>query len=299
MIPALEATVGSKIIGHCSVSQPQVPLDDTDAVRYPTYEAMVKDSGADALYIPLPNNYHLDLIRLAVESGVNVLCEKPLAMDASEIDEIIRFTEGTSVIVEEAYMTTHSIRDQRVREIAREVGANKAEARFTFENKNFGNYRMDRKFGGGALLDVGIYVLDPIVDLFGEPIEIEVIEFTENNETDMDLVALLHHKDDKTSRIVTSFIRPEEQYLKFSNGDSSVSVNRPFTPSIDDVQIEIVDLDGAKTSITTKGNYIYRAMVDDFNEAIRNGTQPRRSLAQSRSIQKVIDDIFAVARSGS
>ena len=297
VIPALEATEDARIVGHCSLSQPQVPLDSTGAIRYKSYEEMVKESGADALYIPLPNNYHLDLIRLAVESGVNVLCEKPLAMDANEIDEIIKFTQNSSVIVEEAYMTTHSIRDQRLRDVAREIGATEAEARFTFENKNFQNYRMDRRFGGGALLDVGIYVLDPIIDLFGNPSRVDIVGFTERDGTDMDLEAVLHHPGGKRSRIVTSFVRPEEQYLRFSNESSSVSVKRPFTPSIDDVQIDVIDDNGSKKTLLTEGNYIYRAMVEDFNRAITTGTAPRRSLSQSRSVQKVIDEIFEVARS--
>ncbi len=297
VIPALEATEGSRIIGHCSLSQPQVHLDNTDAVRYNSYEEMVTESGADALYIPLPNNYHLDLIRLAVASGVNVLCEKPLTMDAHEIDEIIEFTQNSSIIVEEAYMTTHSIRDQRLREVAREIGAVEAEARFTFENKSYQNYRMDRRFGGGALLDVGIYVLDPIIDLFGEPSRVDIVTFTERDGTDMDLEVVLHHSDGKRSHIVTSFVRPEEQYLRFSNGNSAVSAKRPFTPSIDDVQIEVVDDNGSKKTLLTEGNYIYRAMVEDFNRAVVNGTAPRRSLSQSRSVQKVIDEIFEVARS--
>ncbi|MDA8278626.1 MAG: Gfo/Idh/MocA family oxidoreductase [Actinomycetota bacterium] len=297
VIPALQATDGSRIIGHCSLSQPNVPLDSTEAKRYVTYEEMVVESGADALYIPLPNNYHLDLIRLAVENGVNVLCEKPLAMDVAEVDEIIKFTHDSSVIVEEAYMTTHSLRDQRLREIAREIGSTEAEARFTFENKSFDNYRMDRRFGGGALLDVGIYVLDPIIDLFGEPTEVEIVAFSEKNQTDMDLEAILLHREGKRSKITTSFIRPEEQFLRFTNENAAVSALRPFTPSVDDVQIEITDDNGSRKTVMTEGNYIYRAMVEDFNNAIITGTKPRRSLAQSRLVQKVIDHIFDVARS--
>ncbi|MDA8196360.1 MAG: Gfo/Idh/MocA family oxidoreductase [Actinomycetota bacterium] len=296
VIPAILATEGSQIIGHCSLSQTHVPLDDSPAIRYPSYEKLIRESGADALYIPLPNNYHLDLIRLAVECGVNVLCEKPLAMNVEEIDEIIKVAEGSSVVVEEAYMTTHSLRDQRLREIARRIGSTEATARFTFENRNFENYRMDRRFGGGALLDVGIYVLDPIIDLFGEPTGIEIVNFKERNDTDMDLEAVLKHPDGKTSRIVTSFVRPEEQFLQFSNGKMKISAARPFTPSIDDVQIVIEDNDGSTSTELAEGNYIYRAMVEDFNRAISTGTRPRRSLEQSRNVQQVIDDIFEAAR---
>ena len=54
-----------------------------------SYDDLLADPAIEAVYIPLPNHLHVQWALRAVEAGKHVLCEKPIAMRAEEIDALI------------------------------------------------------------------------------------------------------------------------------------------------------------------------------------------------------------------
>ena len=71
------------------------------------YNQLLADDRIEAVYIPLPNTMHVDWTIRAIKSGKHVLCEKPIAMRAQEIDELIKLRNTTGLLVAEAYMIVH------------------------------------------------------------------------------------------------------------------------------------------------------------------------------------------------
>ena len=84
---------------------------------YESYNELLADDGIDAVYIPLPNTMHVDWTVQAIKSGKHVLCEKPIAMRAEEIKELIKLRDDTGLLVAEAYMIVHHPQWQKAREI--------------------------------------------------------------------------------------------------------------------------------------------------------------------------------------
>ena len=81
------------------------------------YDALLADPEIDAVYIPLPNSMHVAWSEKAAEAGKHVLCEKPIAMEASGIDRLIETRDRTGKLIAEAWMIAHHPQFAKAREL--------------------------------------------------------------------------------------------------------------------------------------------------------------------------------------
>ena len=143
---------------------------------YGSYEALLADPGVEAIYIPLPNHLHVPWTTRAAEAGKHVLCEKPIALSVAEARSLVDVRNRTGVLIQEAFMVrTHPqwikavalVRDGTIGELRSMVGA------FSYFNDDAGNIRNVRAFGGGALMDIGCYLINTGRLMFGrEPLRV-------------------------------------------------------------------------------------------------------------------------------
>lgn len=133
------------------------------ARAYGSYDALLDDPDIDAVYIPLPNHMHVPWTIRAAERGKHVLCEKPIALDATEARQLLDARDRTGVRIQEAFMVrTHpqwlaardAVRDGRLGEMRAIQGF------FSYHNDDPGNVRNVAAFGGGGLLDIGCYLIN-------------------------------------------------------------------------------------------------------------------------------------------
>ena len=125
-----------------------------------SYDALLADPEVDAVYIPLPNDMHVDWSIRAAQAGKHVLCEKPIALQADQIDELIATRDATGKLIAEAFMVAHHPQWALVRDLLAQgvIGRlEHIEGCFTYTNRDLGNIRHDPAKGGGGLRDVGVY----------------------------------------------------------------------------------------------------------------------------------------------
>jgi predicted dehydrogenase len=125
-----------------------------------SYEEMLASDKIDAVYIPLPTSQHVEWTIKAADAGKHVLCEKPIALNAGEIDQLIAARDRNKVLVTEAYMVTYSPVWRKVRSLLAEgaIGTLKhVQGAFTYFNKDPDNMRNIPSLGGGGLPDIGVY----------------------------------------------------------------------------------------------------------------------------------------------
>ncbi|WEG14595.1 Gfo/Idh/MocA family oxidoreductase [Pullulanibacillus sp. KACC 23026] len=139
---------------------------------YGSYEDLLADPSIDSVYIPLPNHLHKEWTIRAAKAGKHVLCEKPLALNAVEAQEMVQACEEANVVFAEAFMYRYHPRYKMIKEVidSGEIGEIRGiYANFTFNNAgDSSNVRYKKEWGGGSLYDVGVYPISAARMLLGE-----------------------------------------------------------------------------------------------------------------------------------
>ena len=295
VIPAISAEPRSIITSYASLSHPgRLPLDGQGALRVPTYEDLLDRTLVDAIYIATPNSLHIAPAIAAMRKGISVLCEKPLAVSTREIDELAAVEAETGTLVMEAYMTAFSGRDREWRRLAKTGVLGKLrdiEAAFTFTLVDQSNYRWRPELGGGALADVGIYLLDPIIDLLGEPSETRLESLESKSGVVKTLCATLLFGSQARARITCSFEAPESQVLKIAGTQGTLLVEQPFTPGTSETTFTL-ERDGRTQTLAAVGNDPYVAMVESFVDSHLGAQPPPRGLGASRRVAALTERIL-------
>ncbi|MGB5420162.1 Gfo/Idh/MocA family protein [Algibacter sp.] len=144
---------------------------------YDSYEALAKDKNIDAVYIATPHALHKENTLLCLEHGIAVLCEKPFAMNAKEVDTMIAKAKEKKVLLMEALWTYFLPHYQyTLKAIDNKVYGNvlKLEADFGFNRPFDDSSRLfNKSLGGGSLLDIGIYPIFAALSTLGIPKNID------------------------------------------------------------------------------------------------------------------------------
>lgn len=130
-------------------------------VAHGSYEALFADPTIEAVYIPTPNDSHVDLTLAAARAGKHVLCEKPAAMNARDAERLAALPPG--IVYLEAFMVRYHPQWLKTRELVRAGAIGRvaaAQSFFSYFLDDPANIRNKPENGGGGLWDIGVY---PIV----------------------------------------------------------------------------------------------------------------------------------------
>jgi D-xylose 1-dehydrogenase (NADP+, D-xylono-1,5-lactone-forming) len=264
------------------------------------YEAVVSDPSVDAVYIPLPNGMHLEWIERCAAAGKHVLCEKPLGCKESEAQAAIDACTAAGVTLVEAYMTPHHPRAAAVVDLARSgaLGSLRtAHAAFTFPHPNPQDHRFDPRLGGGALLDVGIYVLAPLLAITGRrPDRVYASATANDHGVDVSISARLEWDGDFAASVECSFDAPERQTFEIFGTQAGIDVrDKAYTPGPKDDRFEVLRRDGSRDRIKPGGGDLYLLMLDRFAGVLRGDATPVHTLDDTIRVASTIDRIRAAA----
>ena len=138
-----------------------------------SYQALVNDPNIDAVYIATPHALHKENTLLCLEHNIAVLCEKPFAMNAKEVEEMISKAKEKNVLLMEALWTyflphyQYVLKALETKMFGRVV---KLEADFGFHRAFDNSSRLfNKSLGGGSLLDIGIYPIFAALSTLGLP----------------------------------------------------------------------------------------------------------------------------------
>jgi predicted dehydrogenase len=132
------------------------------AKAYGSYEALLADPDIDAIYNPLPNDLHVPWTIKSAEAGKHVLCEKPIGLNAEDARQLIAVRERTGVKIGEAFMVRlhpQWLRTRALIDAGRIGNIHLVQGAFSYFNVKPENIRNSLSAGGGALMDIGCYLV--------------------------------------------------------------------------------------------------------------------------------------------
>lgn len=195
------------------------------------YERLL-EMDLDCVYIPLPNSLHGPMTLAALDQGLHVLCEKPLALSAPEAEAMAAASRRAGRLVAEAVMYRHHPRWRLALEaVARgEIGKPRHVAgSFAFPLSADEDYRWHADLGGGALYDVGSYLVSAARQLLGaEPRRVSSLARLRRG-VDVDCAVALDFAEGSAALVSASFERAESQWLRVEGEAGSLVIPKPFT----------------------------------------------------------------------
>ncbi|MBP1993730.1 Gfo/Idh/MocA family protein [Paenibacillus eucommiae] len=144
---------------------------------YTDLETMAQSDKIDAVYIASPNSYHSEQAVRCMKHGKHVLCEKPIASNVKELQQMIAAAQEHGVVLMEAMKSTLMPNFQAVQDNLHKLGKiRKYFASYCQYSSRYDAYKAGNvmnafmpAFSNGGLMDLGVYCLYPMVVLFGKP----------------------------------------------------------------------------------------------------------------------------------
>ncbi len=273
-------------------------------VSYGSYEALLDDPNIDAIYIPLPNNMHKEWAIKAAQAGKHVLCEKPIALNATEAEEMVAAFAEAGRVLAETFQWRHHPQAHAVRELIEDGTIGEVrfiDAGFSFLIAREDDIRLDPALGGGSLYDVGCYPVSLARFMVqDEPLAVTAQAHWTERGVDDRMAATLEFPNGVLAHINCGFSLPLRRYYEVVGSLGSLYVNRAYNP-IGDRSSEIVRYGDDRMMIETvqlEPANSYTLMVEDFNRAVTGEAPPRFPAEDAVKNMRVIDALYRSAREG-
>lgn len=260
------------------------------------YDALLADPGIDAVYIPLPNHLHVPWTLRALEAGKHVLCEKPIALAAPEIDALIAARDASGLMAAEAFMVLHHPQWLRARDLIAEGAIGRLRhvaGAFSYTGMAPDDIRTRADFGGGGLRDIGVYPAVTSRFVTGAEPGRLMSRIERRGEVDNFARVWADFPGFTLSFHVATDLHWHQEMV-FHGEEGTLRLPAAFRPDQSaGARLEWQRSDGSEVVEIFPGADQYRAMIENFGRSARTGTAFACPLEFSRGNQAMIDAIFA------
>lgn len=165
---------GFKVTGVYDINPKRSSMAEKHGLKaYASLEELLKDDSIELVVVATPNNFHKEIVTTALRAGKNVVCEKPVALNSKELEEMIAVSKETGRL-----FTVHQNRrwDKDYNIVKKAISDGTLGTPFYIESRVQGangvpgDWRCVKEAGGGMLLDWGVHLLDQILWMVDSPV---------------------------------------------------------------------------------------------------------------------------------
>jgi predicted dehydrogenase len=290
-------------------------------------DLLVKSSGLDAVIISLPNFLHLESVSLALETGLNVFIEKPLARNVNECREIVNLTEktGRKLQLGNVMRFENAVKQMKAKADNGFVGSLEVITIEEIINGPFSHPRNPapvadwwfdaEKSGGGVLLDLGCHLIDLFRFFVGEEcgVEFSSLDYSFNLPVEDGAIVVLRSSTSSVRGIINVGWYQKTTFPKFDfnlvmHGNSGYMSINDFRPrslyvhaakeGTKNILRRVIRKDIHPLAFT----YLYEGFYDElvsFFECIRNDGEPAVSAIDGLKTIELIDQAYRGKKTSS
>jgi len=293
---------------------------------YADYNEMFKEVELDGVSVCTWNNGHAPATIAALKAGVNVLCEKPLALNAQEAQAMVDTAENTGKLLMVGFVRRFGENAQFLKSIIEQGELGKiyyAKTGCIRRCGNPGGWFSDKKrSGGGPLIDLGVHIIDLVWFLMGKPKAVSAVgstfnyigsrshikgiswyksaDYSEYNDVEDSAVAMVKFDNGATVFVETSWtqnIKNDQLYLELYGSKAGATLE-PELQIMGEKDGYLVDwapkMDASKSSVQV----MFNREIAHFVDCILNGTPCLSPGADGLEIMKILDAIYKSAETG-
>ncbi|PQP83139.1 oxidoreductase [Paenibacillus sp. PCH8] len=262
---------------------------------YTDLESLFSDANVDLIYIASPNSMHYEQAYQALQHGKHVVCEKPFTSTLQEAETLITLAKEKNLLLFEAISNIHLPNIQVIREQLPKLGQIKLiQCNYSQYSRKYNDLLagetpnvFNPQFSGGALMDINIYNLHLVMNLFGSPSSVSYTANRHANGIDTSGVVVLKYpewiaecvgaKDTNSMNFV--LIQGEKGYLQVVGGANGCR----------EIKLQIGEEPAEVYNAQNRTNWLYYEW-EAFRDMHATGDHTRcyELLEHSRSVMKVL-----------
>jgi len=239
---------------------------------FESYEELFESDKVDVIYIATPHTGHAEWAIKAMKKGKNVLCEKPLGINSSEVKRMVSAAKENNVFLMEAMWSRFNPTIRKVKKLVDEGGV----GNLKYLQADFAFYAMDRDekgrllnpdLAGGSLLDIGIYPIFLSYLMLGKPEKIQASSKFHTTGAEIQ-TSMLFDYPNAQALLYSGLNAYSEMVAKISGDEGSISIHSRWHES----QRYSVEKDGDTEYFDVpKIGKGYSHEIDEVHQCLRNG----------------------------
>ncbi|MCK9446496.1 Gfo/Idh/MocA family oxidoreductase [bacterium] len=238
-------------------------------VLYPSYEEALKFANVDIAYITTVNSSHYELAKACLLKGWHTIVDQPITLSLNETEDLIKISKDLNCVLAESLVYLYH---PQYNIIKRELKKFKIKSVLTelYSSYEGYNFRYNKELGGGAINDMGPYIVSIGRYLFNEePIDIKTAIIAKRNDTNISFNIIMTYSEDRKLFGFFGFIADNVNFLNIMSSEYQIKSESAYITSEDlEPKIQLISHNKESVIISKSAN-VFELFFKDVFDAIK------------------------------